>query len=111
MLNERRHWLRFLFGLWLVALLASCAATPTRESTGEYIDDATITAKVKEAIFDDPMLKVLQIKVQTYKGVVELSGFVDSSQAASHAGEVAERVPGVKSVRNELVVKSSAGDS
>lgn len=108
-MNNPRSWLRFLLGMWLVVFLASCAATPTRESTGEYIDDATITTKVKTVILNDPMLKVLQIKVETYKGVVLLSGFVDTLQAASHADEVAEKVKGVKSVRNELVVRSSGG--
>ena len=100
------HWWRLLIGMWLIVFLASCAATPTRESTGEYIDDATITTKVKAEILNDPMLKVLQIKVETYKGEVLLSGFVDTPQAAARAAEVASKVRGVKSVRNELVVKT-----
>lgn len=106
-MNNQRGWLKFLLSMWVVVFLASCAATPTRESTGEYIDDVTITTKVKAAILNDPILKVLQIKVETYKGVVLLSGFVDTPQAANHADDVAEKVKGVKSVRNELVVRSS----
>ena len=108
-MNKNWHWLRVLFFVWFIALLASCATTspPASESAGEYIDDATITTKVKAAVPDDPMLKVLQIKVETYKGVVLLSGFVDTAQMADHATEVAQKVKGVKSVRNELVVKSS----
>lgn len=106
-MSKNSLWLRLLAGVWLIALLASCATTSTQQSTGEYIDDAAITAKVKASILDDPMLKVMQIKVETYKGVVLLSGFVDTQQMRTHAAEVAERVRGVKLVRNELVVKSS----
>jgi osmotically-inducible protein OsmY len=82
-----------------------CAATRTHESTGEYVDDSTITTKVKSAVFADPSLKVLQINVETFKGVVQLSGFVDTRQNATKAAEVARGVTGVKSVKNDLVVK------
>ena len=85
--------------------LTPCAETQTSESTGAYVDDATITAKVKAAILGEPGLKSLQIGVETYKDVVQLSGFVNSSQAKTRAGEVAAGVAGVKSVRNDLVVK------
>ncbi len=97
--------LKALVCVWLVTLLIGCAATQKRESTGEYIDDSAITAKVKAAIFDEPSLKTLEIKVVTYKGVVELSGFVDSRQSVKKAEEVASRVAGVKSVKNDLLVK------
>jgi osmotically-inducible protein OsmY len=70
-----------------------------------YVDDSVLTSKVKTEIFNDPMLKVLQINVESYKGVVQLSGFVDSSQAANRAVEVAKSVKGVQSVKNNLVVK------
>ncbi len=96
---------RFLLLLLAIAVLAGCAATRTQESTGEYVDDSTITAKVKAAIFDDPALKVFQISVETFKGAVQLSGFVNSPQVVSRAGEVASRVSGVKSVKNNLLVK------
>lgn len=89
----------------LITVFMGCASTQTHESTGQYVDDSAITAKVKSAIFTDPALKVLQINVETYKGVVQLSGFVDSSQSASKAGEVARSIPGVVSVKNDLVVK------
>lgn len=85
--------------------LTACAATSTSESTGAYVDDAAITTKVKAAILGEPGLKSLQIGVETYKDVVQLSGFVDSVQAKTRAGEVAAGVAGVKSVRNDLVVK------
>jgi osmotically-inducible protein OsmY len=109
-MDRKNNWLRLAIFLWLISLLASCAATPSRESTGEYIDDAAITTKVKTAIFQDPSLKVFQIDVETYKGVVELSGFVDSANVITHATEVAEKVKGVKSVKNELKLKSSVGN-
>src|SRR5512132_2101481 len=90
---------------FLVALLASaCAATPTQESTGEYLDDSLITTKVKTAIFQEPSLKVAQINVETYKGVVQLSGFVDSAADATKAAELARSVKGVSSVKNDTRV-------
>jgi osmotically-inducible protein OsmY len=89
----------------LVTAFLGCASTPTRESSGQYVDDSAITTKVKAAIFDDPSLKVLQINVETFKGEVQLSGFVDSAQNVRRAGEVARSVTGVKSVKNDLIVK------
>lgn len=82
-----------------------CAATKKSESTGQYVDDATITAKVKAEIFKDPALKVNQIGVETYKGVVQLSGFVDSRDNVNKAGDIAAGVPGVVSVKNDLIVR------
>lgn len=82
-----------------------CASTPKHESTGEYVNDSTITTKVKSAILMDSSLKVLQINVETFKGEVQLSGFVDSQQNASKAAEVARSVKGVVSVKNDLIVK------
>ncbi len=96
---------RSLLILLAIAVIGGCAGSRTRESTGEYVDDSTITAKVKAAIFDDPALKVFQISVETFKGAVQLSGFVNSPQVVSRAGEVASRVSGVKSVKNNLLVK------
>jgi osmotically-inducible protein OsmY len=82
-----------------------CAATQKHESTGQYVDDSVITSKVKTAIFKEDTLKTLQITVQTHQGVVQLSGFVDSVQSISKAGEVARRVENVAMVRNDLIVK------
>lgn len=90
------------------ALLLSalgCASTSTRESTGEYVDDATITTKVKTAMFNEPSLKVLKINVETYKSVVQLSGFADSGADIAKAADVARAVPGVRSVKNDLRLK------
>lgn len=105
MINRTASITRFVIGLLLVALMAGCAGSATRESTGEYIDDSSITASVKAAIYNDPMLKVGQISVESHKGVVQLSGFVDSKQAAGRAAELARSVKGVKSVKNSLIVK------
>jgi osmotically-inducible protein OsmY len=89
----------------LIFSLAACAATPKKESAGEYVDDSVITTKVKTAIFNDATLKTWQINVKTYKGVVQLSGFVDSFKVVNRAGDVARRVEGVKEVKNDLVLK------
>lgn len=89
----------------LMSAFSGCAATQTSESTGQYVDDSSITTKVKAAIFDDATLKTLQISVETYKGEVQLSGFVDSAQHVRKAGEVARGVKGVVAVRNNLIVK------
>src|SRR4030067_1023194 len=75
---KRHRILSFLVCITLVTAFLGCASTPTRESSGEYIDDSAITTRVKAAIFDDPSLKVLQINVETFKGEVQLSGFVGS---------------------------------
>jgi osmotically-inducible protein OsmY len=104
-MNKTSLILRASLILFLAVPMAACAPTPTRQSTGEFIDDATITTKVKAAIFEDPALKVFQINVETFKGDVQLSGFVDSVKAAEHAVGVASRVKGVQSVRNSLIVK------
>ncbi len=99
---------RIFAGLLLVGWIAGspgCAGTSKRESTGEYIDNSVLTSKVKTAIFNDPMLKVLQINVESFKGVVQLSGFVDSAQAAARAVDVARSVEGVKAVKNKMSVK------
>jgi hyperosmotically inducible periplasmic protein len=96
---------RSLLVLLVLAVIAGCASTRTQESTGQYVDDSAITAKVKTAILEDPSLKVFQIGVETYKGVVQLSGFVNSSEMRDRATVVASAVSGVKSVKNSLLVK------
>ena len=98
---------RFSAVLFAAVLLSAlgCASTDTRESTGEYVDDTVITTRVKTAIFNEPSLKVLQINVETYKNVVQLSGFVNSATDMSKALDVARDVPGVRSVRNDLRLK------
>ena len=89
----------------LLASLLGCAGTPTKESTGEYFDDTVITTKVKTAIFNEPSLKSAEINVETFKGVVQLSGFVSSRANIDKAVEVARSVKGVTSVRNDMRLK------
>jgi osmotically-inducible protein OsmY len=89
----------------LMLVVAGCASTSTQEGTGEYIDDTVITTKVKAAIFDEPTLKSSEINVETFKGAVQLSGFVSSSASISKAVELARGVKGVKSVKNDMRVK------
>ena len=102
---KRHRILSFLVCIVLVAAFVGCASTPKKEGTGEYIDDSAITTKVKAAILNEPTLKVFQINVETFKGEVQLSGFVDTAQSIKKAGEVARGVKGVKSVKNNLIVK------
>ena len=104
MVNLRRFF-KFLASLALITAFMGCAATQKHESTGEYVDDSVITTRVKSAIFSESTLKTLQINVKTYQGVVQLSGFVDSAQSISKAGELARRVEHVKSVENDLHIK------
>lgn len=89
----------------LVAFLSACAPTATREGTGEYIDDTVITSKVKAAFAADPQVKATQVQVETFKGVVQLSGFVDSRASAQKAAQIAREVKGVKEVKNDTVVR------
>ena len=89
----------------VAALAAACAATPTRESTGGYLDDSTITAKIKSNLAQDSKVSATDVHVKTYKGVVDLSGFVNSRREITEAGIVADQVEGVKSLHNNLIVK------
>jgi osmotically-inducible protein OsmY len=103
---KREKFIRcFLIGLVLVSFISGCSATRHQESTGQYVDDSVITTKIKTLIASDDFLKSFQISVETYKGTVQLSGFVNSTQASARAAELAKSVDGVKSVKNSLVVK------
>jgi osmotically-inducible protein OsmY len=92
-------------GVLLMAMTLGCASTRTQEGTGEYVDDTVITSKVKAAILNEPTLKSAEINVETFKGVVQLSGFVSSQAAENKAVEVARTVGGVKSVKNDMRLK------
>jgi osmotically-inducible protein OsmY len=103
---KKRNMLICCFTLMvLIASLVACASTSDQEGTGEYIDDSVITTKVKSLLAADDFLKSFEISVETYKGIVQLSGFVGSQQAVDKAGEIAGGVHGVKSVKNDLIVK------
>ncbi len=99
---------QYATALFLAATLVSvvgCASTSKQEGTGEYIDDSVITTKVKAAIFNEPALKSAEINVETFKHVVQLSGFVSSQTAINKATELARGVAGVSSVKNDMRVK------
>lgn len=91
--------------LFLAALLTACGGSPTKESTGEYIDDTTITTKVKAAFVKDKGVDAADVQVETFKGNVQLSGFVDSSAQIERAAQIAAKVAGVKAVRNDIRLK------
>lgn len=88
-----------------VVTLAGCGSTATQSSTGQYLDDTAITGKVKAAIFNDASLKSAEINVETFKGAVQLSGFVNSQADIQRAVAVTQGVAGVKSVKNDMRMK------
>jgi len=89
----------------LLAILVGCASTPKQEGTGEYFDDAVLTTKVKAAVFNEPSLKSAEINVETFKGEVQLSGFVSSQADINKAVALARGIKGVTSVKNDMRVK------
>ena len=94
----------FFFAIVFASLLG-CASTSKQEGTGEYVDDTVLTAKVKAEIFNEPSLKSAEINVETFKGVVQLSGFVNSREDINQAAQVARGVKGVVSVKNDMRLK------
>lgn len=105
MMKLIRKYIPILLMSAVVFAIVACAATEKREGTGEYIDDSVITTKVKAAILNTPTLKVAEINVETFKGIVQLSGFVTSRQAADQAIEIARGIGGVKSVKDDMRIK------
>jgi osmotically-inducible protein OsmY len=97
--------IHFLVLLMLIATLAACAGTRTQSSAGEFVDDSVITTKVKSLLAADDFLKSFQISVESFKGTVQLSGFVNSQKAVDKASEIARSVKGVQSIKNDLIVK------
>jgi osmotically-inducible protein OsmY len=102
---QRVKTLTTLFSTMALIATLGCASTRHHEGTGEYVDDSVITTKVKAAILEEPGLKVSEIKVETFKGVVQLSGFVSSRADIKGAVRVASAVNGVKSVTNDMQLK------
>jgi hyperosmotically inducible protein len=98
--------LRWTGVIAVLAAAAGCTATRTQQSTGEVIDDSVLTSKVKMALVEDPVTKARQINVETYRGIVQLGGFVDNADQKAQATRVAREVPGVKEVRNDLQISS-----
>lgn len=105
MIYRNRTFRTAVATLALVVALAGCAVFSGRETAGEYVDDATVTTRVKAEIFKDSTLKTMEISVETMQDVVQLSGFVDSAQSKSRAGDIARNVDGVHGVRNNLIVR------
>ena len=89
-----------------LAIAVACSSTRTQQSAGEVIDDSVLTSKVKVALIDDPITKAGQINVETFRGVVQLGGFVDNARQKNQATTVARSITGVKEVRNELRISS-----
>ncbi|CAA6604294.1 Transport-associated protein [Rhodospirillaceae bacterium LM-1] len=104
-MNSFSKYLSAFMLAFVLLPVAGCAPTSKQESTGEYVDDSVITTKVKTAILEDPALKVAEINVETFKGIVQLSGFVSSRDAANKAVSVARGVSGVKSVKDDMRIK------
>ena len=104
-MKKRNIVMYCLVFMMLIATFAGCASTRTHESAGEFVDDSVITAKVKSLLAQDDFLKSFQISVETYQGTVQLSGFVNSQKAVDKAAEITRSVKGVKSLKNNLIVK------
>lgn len=99
------HFLKSLLASFLILALVACAPTAKREGTGEYIDDTLITTKVKAALAADPNVKATEVNVETFKGMVQLSGFVSTKESIQKAIEIARGVSGVRGVKNDMTVK------
>ena len=104
-MNTQNFIKSLLISVLLLTVLPSCTENTKRESTGEYLDDTVLTTKIKATFVGDSRLKALDINVKTYKGIVQLSGFVDTQQEADRAVQLARTVKGVKAVNNSLIVK------
>ncbi len=104
-MKKRNIVIRYFVLLMVMVAFVACASTSKQESTGEYVDDSVITTKVKTLLAADGFLKSFQISVETYKGTVQLSGFANSQKAVDKAIEITRSVQGVKSVKNDLIVK------
>ena len=104
-MKKRNRFVGYFVLVVLLVAFVACASTSKQESTGEYVDDSVITTKVKSLLAADDFLKSFEIRVETFKGTVQLSGFVGSQKAVDKAVEIARSVKGVKSVKNDLIVK------
>lgn len=103
-MNTLKQASTFFLAIAFVSILG-CAGTATRESTGEYVTDSWITTKVKAALVEDPLVKATEVNVETYKGTVQLSGFVSSDAARSQAIVVTRGIKGVTGVKNDMRIK------
>lgn len=104
-MKRRNAVIHVFLVLALIATLAACASTAKQSSTGEFLDDSVITTKVKTLLAADNLLKSFEVSVETYRGTVQLSGFVGSKEASDKAEQITRSVQGVKSIKNNLIVK------
>jgi osmotically-inducible protein OsmY len=104
-MRQRTHLISLVICLVWVAVVVGCAGDRTTRSTGQFVDDSTVANKVKAALYSDKDVKGSQVQVEVFKGVVQLSGFVDSASQAQKAVQIARKVDGVKEVRNGMTVK------
>ena len=104
-MKKRNMFIRCFVLMMLIASFVACASTSKQSGTGEYVDDSVITTKVKSLLASDDFLKSFEISVETYKGIVQLCGFVDSQKAIDKAWDIASSVKGFKSVKNNLNLK------
>ncbi len=104
-MKQLGRYLMALFVAFALVSVVGCAAPEKRQTVGEYIDDATVTARVKAAIFDDPGLRAAEINVETFDGAVQLSGFVSTQAEINRAVQMVRGVSGVKSVKNDMRLK------
>lgn len=100
-----RNFFKIIAALFMAVVLAGCASTATESSTGEFIDDTVITARVKTALAKDPMVSALAVSVESFKGAVQLSGFVKTAAERDRAVKIAEDVPGVTQVFNSIQLR------
>jgi hypothetical protein len=105
LMKTTQRFFTLLLAAAALTSIVACSSTPTQESTGQYMDDTAITTKVKAAIFNEPTLKSAEINVETFKGVVQLSGFVGSQADIQKAIAITQGVGGVKSVKNDMRLK------
>lgn len=96
---------QLVIGVVVAFTLAACAATPSTEGTGEYFDDTVLTTKVKAALLKDPTVSGLAVNVETFKGVVQLSGFVKTTAERDRAHVLTREIPGVKQVKNDILIR------
>jgi len=104
-MKKRNMFIGYVVLLMAINALSACGPTSRQTTPGEYVDDSVVTAKVKTLLAEDDFLKSFQISVETRKGIVQLSGFVNSQKAVDKAGQIARNVQGVTSLRNDLIVK------
>jgi osmotically-inducible protein OsmY len=102
----RQNTAALLLAAIMASTMVACSSTPTQQSTGQAIDDGVVTAKVKAKLIEDPVTKAHQINVETFKGTVQLSGFVEDNQARSRALQLARDTEGVKSVKDALEIRT-----